>query len=158
MSVPFPNHINGPDCPCQPVQSQRNGTWVHGTLPGDLPETAPASGHTVAWVLKEYCSIESTFTCHEPEGADCREYCQGQCEDGPLVCDTCKGYGHEPRTDRHCARCGTPITPCECIKVEWMDNDGGLDCYAGPTVPLHDGPVEFVWQNDYFDWHYKETP
>lgn len=112
------------------------------------------TGHTVAWTLKEYCAIEATFTCHEPEGASCREYCRGSCEDGVIVCDDCVEYGHEKRTDRHCAHCGTPIEPCKCIKIEWMDNDGALDCYAGPTVPLHDGPVEFVWQNGYFDWHY----
>lgn len=116
----------------------------------------PTSGHTVAWTLRDYCSIDATFTCHEPEGASCREYCQGRCEGGVSECDDCENYGHEPRTDRHCAHCGTPIVPVECIKVEWMDNDGALEAYGGPTVPLRDGPVEFVWQLDYFEWHYKE--
>ena len=116
------------------------------------------TGHTVAWTLTEGCQVKSTFTCHEPPNAPCREYCQGDCEDGFRLCTgNCEAEDHESRTDRHCATCGTSLVPHTCIPIEWMDNDGGVDCYAGPTVPLHDGPVEFVWQSDHFDWHYKEA-
>lgn len=127
--------------------------------PARSVKKVPTSGHTVAWTLKDYGAIEATFTCHEPEGASCREYCKGMCEDGFRVCDgNCEAEGHDPVTGRHCASCGTPIVPHTCIKVEWMENDGGVETYGGPTVPLRDGPVEFVWQLDYFDWHYKGKP
>ena len=123
---------------------------------GERVMSEALTGHTIAWTISDDAIVRGKFTCHEPEGAKCREYCRGNyCEDGVLVCDDCKGYGHHPVEGRHCARCGTLIHPVPCIFVEWMEADSlDIDGYCGPTMPLRDGPVEPVWDMDHFDWRY----
>lgn len=116
------------------------------------------SGHTVAWTITNGGYIDVTFTCDEPEGAPCREYCQGMCEDGVIECDTCEGYGHPPVEDRHCARCLTPIVPVRCLFVEWATRaSDGIDMYDGPKHPMVDGPIECEWTGDWYQWRYIDA-
>lgn len=119
------------------------------------------SGHSVAWWITAFAQIKSDFTCHEPEDAPCRNVCKYGCDDGYRICTDCEGTDHRPVEGKHCEYCGTAIVPYDtCIMVEWMEADSTeASAYEGPAVRLHDGPITFVWHNDYFTWHYsKETP
>ena len=60
---------------------------------------------------------------------------------------------HEPPN----AACHQETYP-ECNYITWIENaDGWVEHYAGTDTPLTEGPIEFAWNGDDWDWLYSEV-
>lgn len=99
--------------------------------------SAEPRGHTVEWRISSACWIDGTVTCHEPDTADCRTWCAEGCE------ERCTAPGEHRRE---------PTGSCN-LK-DWLENGDLVECYAGPTATLVNGPVDISWDGDNYLWRY----
>lgn len=113
------------------------------------------SGHRVEWKHEGDMVCGYVF-CDEPEGADCRLICLSGCESvanihrvGTEILHSVFTVGGEPVFNHTMKDQGL------CNIVEFIDNSGVAECYAGPAeVSVHDGLIKATYTGDDYEWEY----
>lgn len=101
----------------------------------DQSISAEVSGvHTIEWRIEPE-HVWGQLRCTAPEGAECRLTCPMGCESWP---------------------CSHPLEDGgTCNPIEWIENsDGAVTAYGGQETALRDGPIEFNWEGDWYEWDY----
>jgi hypothetical protein len=84
--------------------------------------------------------IDVQITCNAPEGAPCR-----------LWCDVCEERT-QPDHDQHEKR-----DQGYCVRTDGWFDDGSMipEQYSGGRHKVVSGPVELIWEGDYYSWRYE---
>ena len=115
------------------------------------------SGHSVSWKFSPIYGPSATFTCHEPEGANCRLHSNCECESWNVRHDKDGKPYHvyltyddqdEEVDVRH------DMFTDECGVITWLEEDEAADTYAGPERSPADGPIVVEWQDPGYSWSY----
>ena len=95
--------------------------------------------HRIEVTIDTDGGIDAAIVCDAPEGASCRTWCDEGCE-----------FGTSEHWENHTLR-----DQGYCTQVEgWFDDP--FECYGGSTAPLRSGPVDLIWEGDYFTWRYAD--
>lgn len=103
------------------------------------------SAHAIKVTIREGGPLCAEFICNADDHAECHYYCPlDSCEEGCMF-----PAQHRPGYE-HFKQCGM---------VTWLEEGGTWDeQYEGPDAELRSGPIEMVWQGDYYTWRYAEVP
>ena len=97
--------------------------------------------HVLEVKLSRRAGVEFSLRCTEPEGAECRLWCQlPECDGEP-------GSSHGLHT----------LAPVPCGVVEWFgwDSSASMEGYTGEPTALRSGAIEVTYcGEDGFEWHY----
>lgn len=113
------------------------------------------SGHRVEW-KHDRDSVYGVVRCGNGEGADCRLACASGCEEWSDVERTSDGAFHAViNSAGEEIFSHTMKDQGYCNIVEFIDQSGVAECYAGPSPAyVRSGLIKVAWTGDDYEWSY----
>ncbi len=95
--------------------------------------------HRIEVTIDRDGHVTGVMKCDAPHGAPCRLWCLHDCE----TADDEHEIHHQL------------VDQGRCIRTDgWFDEI--FDTYSGEEAPLHSGPVDLIWESDFYSWRYSD--